>query len=65
MSATNVRGESVHSSLGSGAIIIAVPDSPINLAEDDNLRTSTTLGLTWSNGPDDGSLAVLDYKITV
>jgi hypothetical protein len=65
VSATNFRGESVHSSLGIGAIIIAVPDSPINLTEDDNLRTSTTLGLTWSDGLDDGSLAVLDYKITV
>jgi hypothetical protein len=65
VSASNVKGESVHSLLGNGAIIIAVPDAPILLTEDDALRTSTTLGLTWSPGADDGSLTLIDYKITV
>jgi hypothetical protein len=31
--ATNVKGDSLESTAGDGAIIIAAPDAPINLAE--------------------------------
>lgn len=45
--------------------MISVPEAPINLTEDIILRTQTSLGLSWSDGLDDGSLPVIDYKITV
>jgi hypothetical protein len=65
VSASNVKGESIHSEVASGATIIAVPDAPILLGENPVLRTSTTLGLIWSPAIDDGSLPVLDYKLSV
>ena len=65
ISAYNVKGESIHSGVANGATIIAVPDAPILLKENPVLRTSTTLGLVWSPAPDDGSLPVLDYKVSV
>jgi hypothetical protein len=45
--------------------MISVPEPPINLTEEIILRTQTSLGITWSDGLDDGSLPVIDYKITV
>ena len=45
--------------------MIAIPEPPINLTEDSTLRTSTSLGINWSDGLDDGSLPVIDYKVTV
>jgi hypothetical protein len=38
--------------------MIAVPEPPISLTEDIILRTQTSLGLTWLDGLDDGSLPV-------
>lgn len=32
--ATNIKGDSIESSEGNGAIILGLPDAPINLAED-------------------------------
>lgn len=62
--ATNVKGDSIESDEGNGAIIIQVPDAPINLAEDTSLRTVTTIGLTWNSGASDGGSTILDYRIS-
>ena len=48
--ATNVKGSSTASLAGNGASIIAIPDAPVNLAENTSERTATTLGLSWSAG---------------
>lgn len=45
--------------------MIAVPETPIQLTEVLSLRTSTTLGIVWSPGLDDGSLSVIDYTVRV
>jgi hypothetical protein len=42
-----------------------VPDIPINLAEDITQRTSTTDGLTWADGVNNGGLAIVDYRINM
>ena len=42
-----------------------MPDAPVSLAENRNERTSTTLGLTWSDGLDSGGLSITKYRVTV
>jgi len=42
-----------------------VPDSPINLLEDITQRTSSTDGLTWADGSNDGGVAIIDYRINM
>ncbi len=65
VTAANIYGNSLSSEVGNGAVIYAVPDAPVSLAENRNERTSTTLGLTWSDGPDSGGLTVTKYRVTV
>jgi hypothetical protein len=45
--ATNIKGDSVESDEGNGAIIITKPDVPENLLEDTQYRTESALGLVW------------------
>jgi hypothetical protein len=42
--ATNVKGDSLVSSIGTGATIITKSDAPINLAENTSDRTATSIG---------------------
>jgi hypothetical protein len=42
-----------------------VPDAPINFAEDTSVRTSTTNGLTWDDGVNNGGVAIIDYRINM
>jgi hypothetical protein len=49
---------------GNGAYYERVPDSPINLLEDITQRTSTTDGLTWDDGANNGGVAIIDYRIS-
>jgi hypothetical protein len=41
------------------------PDKPVDVAEDMNDRSISTVGLYWSDGPDPGGLPVEDYRITI
>lgn len=61
--AVNAYGETVESTEGNGATYTRVPDSPINLTEDNSVRTSTENGLTWNPGAHNGGLTVQDYRI--
>ncbi len=61
--ATNTKGDSDESNPGSGAIITTIPDKPINLIEDIEYRTSSTLGLSWEDGLDNGGDVIYDYRI--
>jgi hypothetical protein len=63
VTATNVYGDSAQSASGNGAVYTTVPDSPINIAEDQAQRSSSTIGLTWSDGASNGGLATIDYRI--
>jgi hypothetical protein len=63
VTATNVKGDSDVSDVGTGATIITVPDAPLNLSEDISGRTPTSIGLTWQAPPNGGS-AIIDYRIS-
>lgn len=62
--ATNAYGSSPASPIGSGGIVVFVPDAPINLADNKAVTTKAVIGFTWSPAPNDGGQAVLDYTIT-
>lgn len=61
----NVYGESANSVDGNGAYFTRVPDAPINLAEDITVRTSSSTGLTWQDGPNNGGISITDYRISM
>lgn len=63
--AYNAYGDSALSPEGNGAVILTTPEAPINLVEDYEDRTATTLGFSWENGASDGGSTVLDYTISV
>jgi hypothetical protein len=48
VSATNIRGNSLQSLEGNGAILITVPDAPLLLSINFALTTATKIGLTWN-----------------
>lgn len=62
--AYNLYGDSAPSPVGNGAMILVIPDAPLNLEEVYADRTATTLGMQWVEGPADGGAPVLDYQIT-
>lgn len=62
--AYNLYGYSIESQVGNGAIILTIPDSPINLAETISARTPTTITFTWTDGAANGGASVLDYRVT-
>lgn len=62
--ATNVKGDSDDSLDGNGAVIITLPDAPINLAEDITQRTVSDLAVTWNSGASDGGSTIIDYRVT-
>jgi hypothetical protein len=51
---------------GNGAVVstIVIPDAPINLARDPSQTTTSQVGLTWEDGPYDGGLPILDYRVS-
>lgn len=65
VTATNVKGDSEQSDVGSGGILLRGADVPFNIQEDLSLRTISTFGLTWSEGVDNGGAPVIDYRISV
>lgn len=63
--ASNIYGDSEVSLEGNGGTIITEPFKPVSLVEVYAQRTPTTLGLAWADGPDDGGLPVLDYRVNI
>ena len=61
--AANVYGESVESTVGTGAFIQLVPDAPVSLANDPTTTTDTNIRFTWSDGASDGGTPVVDYAV--
>ena len=59
----NVYGESVESTVGTGAFIQLVPDAPVSLANDPTTTTDTSIRFTWSDGASDGGTPVIDYAV--
>jgi hypothetical protein len=63
--ATNVKGDSLESPIGNGATVITSPDAPVNLLENTAFRNPTTLGLTWSEGLNNGGATVTEYRVNL
>lgn len=59
----NVYGESALSLAGNNAYYVRGPDQPINLQEDISVRTATTDGLTWEDGPNTGGTEITGYTV--
>jgi hypothetical protein len=45
-------------------VILRIPDPPVSLANVPEITSATTIGLSWSDGVDDGGIAVLDYTLS-
>jgi hypothetical protein len=60
----NVYGDSEEPSpLGNGAIIVFVPDAPFDLSNVPSVTNAFQIGLTWTEGLNDGGEDVVFYKI--
>jgi hypothetical protein len=62
--ATNFYGDSPYSPSGSGAVMIIMPDAPINLANNLAVTNKQTIGITWTNGYSNGGSPVIDYRVS-
>lgn len=63
--ASNIKGDSPLSEVGTGAVVIGVPDKPINIAQVDDERTYNTLGISWEAGIFNGGSVLIDYRINM
>lgn len=63
VSAQNIYGTSIDSEAGNDAVILTVPDAPINLANVEVLTGATQIGMSWDEGFDNGGTSVIDYQI--
>lgn len=63
VTAYNIYGDSLVSEAGYEAIILTIPDAPVNLEETIEARTDNSITFTWSPGSADGGAPVLDYRI--
>lgn len=61
--ATNVKGDSTESNSGNGAIIVTIPDPPVNLLENVPDRSYSRLGLKWEEAAFNGGTNVIDYRL--
>lgn len=48
---------------GGGAIIMTVPDAPINITNVLTVTNASQVGLSWTAGVSTGGSAIIDYKI--
>jgi hypothetical protein len=62
--ATNVKGNSLLSDAGNGAVILRVPDAPVGLANLPAITNAVSVGLSWSDGTWNGGSAIIDYRIS-
>jgi hypothetical protein len=63
VSATSIYGTSAISAAGNGAIILTVPDAPINLQNVVAITNANQIGLSWDKASEEGGTAVLDYIV--
>lgn len=63
VTATNKYGESAQSDQGNGAVVLEIPDAPINLQDDVAVTTAYVIGFTWEDGTSFGGTSIIDYRI--
>jgi len=62
--AYNFYGPSTESDVGSGAIIVLVPQPPIGLANAPSVTTAYVIGLTWNDDMRTGGAPIIDYRVS-
>lgn len=62
--AFNSYGDSNPSTLGNGAIIVLIPDAPLNLVNDASVTNAFQIGLSWSEGLSNGGTVVMYYRLS-
>jgi hypothetical protein len=62
--AHNAYGSTEVSEPGNGAVLVRVPDAPINVANDQTTTNADQIGIVWDQGPFNGGYPVIDYRIT-
>ena len=64
--AYNAIGESALSTAGNGATVfqVIVPDAPVNLQRVSAETTTSQIGISWEDGPNNGGEAILDYRVS-
>ena len=61
--ATNAYGSSSESAVGGGAVILLVPDSPVNLRNVVSITADNQVGLKWDDGYSNGGSVIIDYEV--
>ena len=62
--AHNSYGSSGVSEQGNGAIIVTIPDAPVNLRNDFEVSTANQIKIMWDDGAFNGGKPVTDYRVT-
>ena len=64
--AYNAIGDSPLSTAGNGATVfqVIVPDAPVNLQRVNAETTTSQIGISWEDGPNNGGEAILDYRVS-
>jgi hypothetical protein len=63
LSASNIYGTSIMSEEDNGAIILTVPDIPINLANVVELTLANQIGVSWEEAVNNGGTPVIDFTL--
>jgi hypothetical protein len=63
VTATNIKGDSVISLAGNGAIILTVPNEPTTLVDVPAVTNAIQVGLEWTAPSENGGSAVIDYNV--
>ena len=52
------------SAVGSGAVIVLVPSSPVGLADNPSITNASRIGITWNDGLNNGGAPVISYRVS-
>lgn len=61
--AVNLYGQSFHSIVANGAVILRAPDTPLNVQEIVASRSATSISFEWDKGALEGGSPVIDFRI--
>lgn len=61
--ATNFYGDSFDSESGNQGLVKLIPDAPVDLTNDPVVTDAFKIRFTWSEGPSNGGMPVLDFDI--
>ena len=62
--AINYYGSSVEPDPANGAIIVYVPDAPLNFKDNTAVTSAYVIGLMWNDGLLNGGTPVIDYTVS-